>query len=406
MIRINGFLHRDRLATIIDRWVDPGPASQSEIGELKRIIHFNAYVGYPILDAFSQMLFTALHGAPVQSFSVKTKGELKDFVIRRPLYTNARIEEMIAHYRRYPEDFYRETPFNGLVFHQGPDGGTYLGSARVKRFRRIAEKTSRYLIDYLFQEIKAQADLLATERALKLGVPRNQLMTPLEQQIEEFFHAERRVRKAIRTGQFMRSLPIPPINDILGVKVVTEADQFERVIQLLVHGDNVSIQERETHTGNYNATNLLVRYRWPREAMLRLAPSKKIQSILQKRGCGTDVAKAFEEFIGNAEAEVVIEVSLTSYEEMLESELGRSMHEERILAQRRDQQYRGSLARNIEYLLGYLFRFALSATNELSEVPIRLWARYMPDYIDQLHQRLKQSAEDDEFLQVRFRPSF
>jgi len=87
---------------------------------------------------------------------------------------------------------------------------------------------------------------------------------------------------------------------------------------------------------------------------------------------------------------------------MLESEIGRSMHEDRILTQRQNQQYQGSLARNIEYLLDYFFRFALSTTKELHEVPIQLWVRYMPDYIDQILQRLYHSSDEIDFFQALF----
>ena len=97
---------------------------------------------------------------------------------------------------------------------------------------------------------------------------------------------------------------------------------------------------------------------------------------------------------------MTIEVSLISYEEMLESEIGRSMHEERILAQRQNQQYQGSLTRNIEYLMDYLFRFALSTTKELNEVPIQLWVRYMPDYIDHILRRLYNSSEEIDYFQA------
>jgi hypothetical protein len=67
---------------------------------------------------------------------------------------------------------------------------------------------------------------------------------------------------------------------------------------------------------------------------------------------------------------------------MLESEIGRSIHEDRIIEQRLRQQYRGHRARNVEYLMQFLFMFPLSRRLKLSELPIKLWDRYLPDYFD------------------------
>jgi len=181
---------------------------------------------------------------------------------------------------------------------------------------------------------------------------------------------------------------------------VIETGDIDNAIDQISRCPNIALQERETLNGNYNATNLIVRFRWSREEMLKRSPSKEVQSVFRKRGCPRDTIKAYKNFIESAEDEVTIEISLISYEEMLESEIGRSMHEERILAQRQNQQYQGSLARNIEYLLDYLFRFALSTTKELNEVPIQLWVRYMPDYIDHILRRLYNYSEEIDFFQA------
>ncbi|HPQ71905.1 MAG TPA: hypothetical protein PKW95_22470 [bacterium] len=400
MIRMNGFLHRDRLAAIIDHWIMARPELMQEVGDLKWAVNFNAYVSMAILNAFAQTAFAKLYGDEVFFVRAQTKGQMKDLLIQNPPESTTRIEEMIDHYRRYPQDFYRETPVNGLVYFRNENDSRLLGTARVKRFRRIAEKGGRYLIDFIFQEIKTQADALAAERAERQGIPVEQLNTSNEEQISEFIHAERRILKAIRLGQIASPPPVLPINDILGLKVVIEGVDIDKAIDQIGQCPNISLQEQEKLVGNYNATNLIVRFRWPREEMLKRSPSGEIQSAFRKRGCSRDTTKAYKKFIESAEDEVTIEVSLISYEEMLESEIGRSMHEERILAQRQNQQYQGSLTRNIEYLMDYLFRFALSTTKELNEVPIQLWVRYMPDYIDHILRRLYNSSEEIDYFQA------
>jgi hypothetical protein len=73
---------------------------------------------------------------------------------------------------------------------------------------------------------------------------------------------------------------------------------------------------------------------------------------------------------------------------MLESEIGRCIHEDRIIEQRLCQQYRGPLARNIQCLMEYLFTFPTSRQRELGELPIKLWNRYLPDYFDEVLKQL------------------
>ena len=73
---------------------------------------------------------------------------------------------------------------------------------------------------------------------------------------------------------------------------------------------------------------------------------------------------------------------------MLESEIGRCMHEDRITRQRLDQQYNGQLARNIEFLMEYLFAYPASSQTQLKELPLQLWNRYLPDYFDEVMKAL------------------
>jgi hypothetical protein len=60
------------------------------------------------------------------------------------------------------------------------------------------------------------------------------------------------------------------------------------------------------------------------------------------------------------------------------------MHEDRIAKQRLLQEYRGPLAKNIEYLMVFLFNFAVSPQSTLGEPPVQLWNRYLPDYFDEV----------------------
>jgi hypothetical protein len=397
MISMNGFLHREQLTSLISRWFihrqEPG-----DVQALKRIVNFNAYVGCLSLDTLARAIFTALHGDSIGSIAATNKGQLKDFMTRDRVYVTPRIEELIARYQRYPEDFYRETPLNGRVYH-GRDSGRYFGSMRLKRFRRIAEKSSRYLVDFLFQQVKLRADELAGARAASLGIPKTQLTTSIEEQVAEFTRAERRVLNAIRAGDMVAAVPTMHLNDILGIKVVADEPETSRLMEYLNQGQT-RIVDREVHRGTYNATNVIVRYRWPREMALARPPFGRPEAILRSRGCSCDIGAAYRDFVATAEDDVLVEVIVSSYEDMLESEIGRSMHEERILAQRQSRPYHGFLARNVEYLLEYMFRLCLSPVVDAGEIPIQLWTRYMPDYVDQVYQQLFGLSVESDFTQA------
>jgi hypothetical protein len=119
---------------------------------------------------------------------------------------------------------------------------------------------------------------------------------------------------------------------------------------------------------------------------------------MQARGFSPYEARAaFIEFVDSGEDNVHLEIILSTYQEMLESEIGRCIHEDRIIEQRLRQQYRGPLARNIQFLMEYLFTYPTSHQRELGELPIRLWNRYLPDYFDEILKKLFHIPTDNSF---------
>ncbi len=92
---------------------------------------------------------------------------------------------------------------------------------------------------------------------------------------------------------------------------------------------------------------------------------------MQARGLNPDrVQQTFAEFVQSGEERFALEIIVSNFQETLESEIGRCMHEDRIIRQRLHQQYRGHLSKNIEYLMEYLFAFPASSQRELLELPI------------------------------------
>ena len=397
MITINSFLHREALDDIIRRWMY-GEARPADADLLTRLVHFNHVYDSGYLELFSGLIFQEPYHKPISPRPVQLKGELKDALIADPPYRNERIDELIDDYRRNPGRFYRETPFHGtLYFHS--QNGSYLGSSRIKRVRRLAEKSARRIIDRIFETIKRHADILADERARLLGIPRERLLTAPEDMTDEFLQAENRILEDLQLKRpFMDTGKKLVINDVAGIKVILEEEEQQQLMAFLNRLPDCKVIEEERHVGRYNATNLIVRYRPPRKEILARPLGWGLLSIMQGRGFSPYEARAaFIEFVDSGEEDVHLEIILSTYQEMLESEIGRCIHEDRIIEQRLRQQYRGPLARNIQCLMEYLFTYPTSRQRELGELPIRLWNRYLPDYFDEILKRLFHIPTDNYF---------
>jgi hypothetical protein len=385
MIRIDSYLHRTVLSELIRRWMyhEVYPADADLIA---RLINYNHLYVSRYLHLFTESVFKELYPAGVSRRPALRKGDLKDALVVRPPYSNKRIDELIRDYRACPERYYCDTPFHGILFFAHGEGiEECIGSSRIKRARRLAEKTARRIIDRMFDNIKKHADALADERARRLGISRDQLVTPQEEMQDEFFKAESRLLEDLRHRRPLQDDGDIVISDVAGIKMILEAPQHEQLKDVLGRLPDCHIMEEESHDGRYNATNLIVCYRPDRERILSRPVSGRILSLMQARGTDPEqIQQAFAEFVRTGEKSISLEIIVSNYEETLESEIGRCIHEDRIIRQRITQQYRGHLSKNIEYLMEYLFAFPMSTQRDLTELPIKLWNRYLPDYFDEV----------------------
>jgi len=393
VILLGSFLYRESLAELVGKALeDRFDADDARLW--KRLVSLNAWAVRAWSDRFAEELFRSLHGQVPPSFSASTKAQLKDLVVANPPFRNPRIDELLEAYHRFPEDFYRETPYDGRVFTMG-DPPHYVGSRRIKRVRRIAEKTSRRLIDYLFDQIRQRADELAAERARRLGIPKERLVTPSDEMAREFGHAERRVLKSIRDRLFVAAMPLFHIDDIVGVRVLMENGFQERFDRWLEAHPDLTIVDEKHFTGNFRGKNMVVAFRLPLEALrespipAEVADRWVIRGVIGRR---EEADGLWRDFLHRSEGHVRLELLQVDYEGLLESEIGRSMHEAHILEQRENAAYKGRLATNLEALMDWLLAYALSPARTFEGIPIVLRGTYLPDYFDRLHRRLYQPA--------------
>ena len=98
----------------------------------------------------------------------------------------------------------------------------------------------------------------------------------------------------------------------------------------------------------------------------------------------------FAEFVMTGSETVHLDLIFTSFEELVESEIGRSMHENRIFKQRHQNKIYGNIPMNIEFIIEYLIAVGLSPTIQIDDIPIKIWGRYLPDTLSHLVRKVYQ----------------
>jgi len=423
MLYIESFFHRVELAEIVARWMVNHPLP-GDVYRLKTILNFNSYASRIwVKDLIREQLGQIYPEQDVIDQVCKTKGELKDLIVQYPqlplsqdlhqetpqhsAYTASNglangvlattppnVRQLVAAYNARPEKFFRGTPLDGHAYFvesstsqsdPQPISGQesklnercYVGSTRFKRFRRISEKGSRRIVDYIRKQIE---DLKRS----------GQIDEDEDSNIREFIRLEESITSASRAGTIHNALPLMAIPDVVGIKIVADETKYDHLIDALTRSSNCSIIETERHSGIYNATNLKIEHRVDKKSLLNCIPRGGAKQLCVSRGLKESTLEDdYLRFIESAEESCLVEIIVSSYDELVESEIGRGMHEERIFAQRLAADYNTQLATNVFYLLDYMLSLCLApGCEDIDDVPIKLWYKYMPDTIDALIGRL------------------
>jgi len=269
---------------------------------------------------------------------------------------------------------------------------------RVKRPRRVAEKANRRIASWLFGIVQSEAKKLARERASRMGLPLNLLLTPEEKMVQEFAQAEEIISHKFISGEISFEPEPLTINDVGGIKMVGSPEELAKIEDALSHRVNCKVVEKESLQGLYNAVNLIVEVPWNREQVCKRYGEKHWWEHVGNRGLSeVDLGRGLTFLLGDAADTIKIEVILTTFPELVESELGNSIHEKRIVTQRDNKDYKGNIPLNIEFLVEYLFAVGFSPSIEVDSIPIHLWGRYLPDTLVSHIRRLHNQPPHDLF---------
>ena len=383
---LTGLTHRRRLYNVVMRWLTDRPRP-SDGRTVTEIFVYDGVVSIAEARTFMGALYEDVFGGPLSAHRIQYKHELRELALEAIGTPTTRHYQMMETYHSNPEAFFRRMPIDGvLVF--GPDA-RMIGGYRIKRPRRVAEKASRRVADHMGGLIRARAEELASRRAQSQGKSLQQLTSTPEQANRDFMDGEAWLAERFRKGSIRIPTDALPIDDVLGFKVIGTVEDLARTEAFIAEYPGVTVFEREEHRGEYNAVNILVDLELPSQEEIIARYTELDWTFAAGRGLTPEqLSSGFPDFVRGGARSIRLELILTTFDEFLESELGRCIHEYRILEQRGRRDYRGRMAKNAEFIIEYLLALAYSPTTDMPEIPVKMWGQYLPETLSYASRKL------------------
>jgi hypothetical protein len=392
-VYLTSFIHRNALFNIAERWFCSCP-DQGDVRSLTEILICDGFVINETLTVLINRLLNITCQRPCYQKSIRSKGELRDIICSDGRDAPPRVAELFGRYRENPDYYYREAPINGVVCLD--DHNHLIGSFRIKRPKRIAEKANRKIAGWIFEKVIGRAQKMAQYRARLSGVPFDRLVTSSEEMLKEFIEAEEFIAGSFRDGSIIFDRTALTIHDVGAIKIVAERDELQQIERALMQAPDITVIGREDKSGKYQATNLILEVPWNAEYVCRRYLESSAWERYLDRGIHEDDLKnGLELFLVDVEPTINIEVTLSTFPDMVESEFGNSIHEEMIIAQRDNKSYRGFIPMNVEFLVESIFAVGFSPKIDIDQVPIKLWGRYLPETLSSYVRHLHNLPEHD-----------
>jgi len=392
---LSGLIHRDRLFDVASRWL-ADRVERDDGRVLTEIFAFERAVTAPVVQSLLADLARTIRPGELRLTRVTTKDHVRRAIVDACVDPAPRTEQLLAHYREFPEEFFPRTPVHMSLVTD--DSGSLVGMVRRKRIRRIADKVSRKVADLLADEIQTAAKGLAAARAGYAGLELEQMVSTRQQMIDEFAAAERIIADRIRTGHLSLDPDRVRVDDVIGVKIIGTPDELARIETALDARDGTFACESEVHEGSYAGTHFLVDLELP-SIERTIARFNGIDwSFAEGRGLSAyHLEESLVDYLSSASPTFRVELILTTLDDLIESEFGRCIHEVRILEQRDRSSYSGRIAQNASSIIEYMLELAISPTITVDELPIKIWGRYLRDTVVQSLAKL-QTEEREEWL--------
>jgi hypothetical protein len=376
---LSGLTHRDRLFDVATRWL----ADRLEPGDgrtLTEIFAFERAITAPMVRRFVADLCRTCHRGDLYMERITSKDEVRAAIVAAASHPSTRVAELIDWYRQLPEEFFPRTPVRmSLVTLRN---GRLTAIVRRKRIRRIADKVSRRIAEQLTGEIDAVARALAASRPRHpiSGVDRE--IAPPSTPAAVSGAAERLVADRIRSGRITLDPEKNRVDDVIGVKIIGTPGELERIEAAVDNLGYTFASEREVHAGAYEGVHYLVDLELPPNEAILANMAGIDWSFAAGRGVPVEsLDERFKAYIESCRRTFRVELILTTFDDLVESEFGIAIHEKRILDQRELAGDFGRIAHNASSIIEYMLRLATSPTIDIEFIPFKIWGRYIRDTV-------------------------
>lgn len=364
---LTALTQRERLFSVAMRWIK-GIAEPEDGRFITEVFLIDPSITTPALTDFLQAVASSEGTAP-RVEHLRTKEHVRQRIAGGCPQRTARTHELLSRFSLHPEEFFPTTPVDLFAISGGND--ELLAMVRFKNLMRIADKAARRAASCVAPKARRRADTFAATRVP--GVPSAAPPRVLAE-------TELLVCQELLAGACAFTREDLRIDDVIGVKLIGGTSELERLEGRVSTHPRVLSVRRSEHHGVYNDTRLEVELGGP-------DPGPTIDRLLASEwpaatSRGLDprqVRLDIPGYVESAERSFFCEIILTTWDELVESEFGRGLHEERTERQRAELLEAGQLAMNVALASMSLLLFAIAPTLTVGVPPIKLSGRYLPD---------------------------
>jgi len=377
---LSGLTHRDRLFDVAARWLaDRLEPTDGRI--VTEIFAFERAITAPVVRRFVAELCRTCHRDDLYMERILSKDQVREAIVAAAAHPSTRVAELLDWYRQLPEEFFPRTPVRmSLVTLRN---GKLAAIVRRKRIRRIADKVSRRIADQLSGEIDSVARALAASRPRHRDAAQPDGISSSGIPAAVGGAAERLVADRIRSGRITLAPEKNRVDDVIGVKVIGTPTELEAIEASLDNLEYTWAFHREVHAGTYEGIHYVVDLELPPNEEILANMAGIDWSFADGRGLQTEyLDQRFRSYIESCRRTFRVELILTTFDDLVESEFGVSIHEQRILDQRDLASDFGRIALNASSIIEYMLRLATSPTVDIEFLPIKIWGRYIRDTLN------------------------
>lgn len=362
---LTAMTQRDRLFEVATRWFR-GSAHPHDGRFITEAFLLDHGITMPVVTTFLKEISQVLHSGQVEVVRVARKEEVRERIISGWSRPSSRAKLLFDAYQSQTEDFFPNTPVD-LFVATGQDG-TLVAMTRLKRITRIADKLARKVAGRTTEEIRRVA--------LKHQVG----AAPFAAGKEGADGIERLAALDFKNGRLAFSKDDLRIDDIIGTKFVGEQERLREIERCILQHPRVLSVDRKEHRGAYNDVNLVVKLACPPPSSTIDSLRQRNWSVAAERGLDPKIVlQDIPEYIETGADSFTVEIILCTWDDLVESEFGEGLHEERVLHQRTDLPHSGQIATNASIAMIQLLLAAISPTVVVDDLPVKIWGRYLTD---------------------------